>query len=290
MEHERHIWPRDSNFKPLGLPMNMDFGSSDEPQEKGAKPSARALFLLFLGGTGIAALHRLCGWSGQEWTEALWLALALGLTFLWSRRNLPLQNILLAVVSLSAMGWFAELVSEAIPRQSDGLPGFSWVSAPKFADYGRQVAWAVLLLNSRGVAKLLIGRRAKSPKRGLWILAFSSALACAFNIGLWAAPGADRPGFRLENGATLVAGYVFALFCLALTTPALLMKRPGPEVTSIEPVWIWASLNCLAIAAAISEGNWMAVMFQGVTTVVVSWAATRSSRLRDRGALIEDFP
>jgi hypothetical protein len=241
---------------------------------------ARALSTIFLVSSGFAALGRLMGWAGPSWAEALYVANGLAVTFVWLNRNLPIQNVLLAMATLASLGFVAVLAVEAAKPGSHLELALPPTQAPELAKYMQAVAWALLLLNVQGMARLFAVRWEQSAFYGFWILGLASTLVCAFQVGLQVtAGGPSTTPWALK--ATMMAGwYCFAFLCLALASPAQLKRKPGPRVVSVEPVWVWIGLNLLVMATAANRGLWTAAALQGVITVLGAWPVLRSSRIR----------
>jgi hypothetical protein len=246
-------------------------------------PGTTSVFLLV--GTGLAFLFRLREWPGQAWTDAVWLLLSLAVTIQWSGRHLPLQNILMAIATLFALGWFVKFVNEVGFHSVAELPGVDMLTQSNLAGYAQPLAWTVLLLNARGVAKLILDLKGKRPNRGLWTLAVASVLVCVSELSKWSTVGKGGLSNWHANSAHLVAWWGYSVFCLALATPALSKRRPVPEYDSIEPIWVWAGINCLVIVAAATEKNWLAVFLQAAATAIATGSALRGYGCQERERL-----
>jgi hypothetical protein len=259
--------------------MDNPAGQETAQATAGAK-LARALSMIFLVSSGFAALGRLMEWAGHAWVEALCIAIGLAVTFVWLNRNLPIQNVLLAMATLASLGFVTVLAVEAAKPGNHLELALPPTQAPELAKFLQAVAWALLLLNAQGMARLFATRWEQGAFYGFCIIGLASTLACAFQVGLQAAADV-RSTTTWALKATMMAGwYCFAFLCLALASPAQLKRKPGPRVVSVEPVWVWIGLNLLVMATAANRGCWMAAAFQGVITVLGAWPVLRFSRIR----------
>jgi hypothetical protein len=240
----------------------------------------KTMAVVFLGAAGFAAIGRFQGWPGQAWTESLWVALCLGVTVVWLQRNVPLQNVLLAMATLASLALVAVLAIEAGKPGSYLSLGLASTQAPPLRKYMQAVAWTLLLLNAQGVARLIATQKEKSPFYGFWIIGLASALACGFQVGLEAAVNPASNETWVLKAAMVLGWYCAALICLALASPALLKRKPGPRIVSVEPAWVWIGLNLLALATAANRGLWTVVAFQGAVTVLGAWPGWRARGIR----------
>lgn len=241
---------------------------------------ARTLSILFLVNSIFAAMGRCFALPGQPWVEALWVALALTMTIMWLNRNLPLQNVFLAMGTVASLGFVALVAAEAAKPANSLAIGLASIPGPVSPKYIQALAWALLVLNAQGVARFIASRKEKSPLYGLWVIGLASALVAGFQLGLEAAVDPPPHQTWASKTATLAGWYFFAALCLALASPASLKRKPGERARRIEPVWVWLGLNLLVMATAASRGLWMVATFQGAITVLGSWPGLRSFRSR----------
>jgi len=269
----------ESGPQPPKLAGNMANPTGQEATRQTAdRTLGRTLSVFFLAASAFAAIGRFSGWAGQASAEAICVALGLAVTVVWLKRNLPLQNVLLAMATMASLGGVAILAVEAGKPGSHLNLGLGSMQAPGLAKCTQAAAWMLLLLNAQGVARLLAARRESSPFYGLWILGLASGLVCGFEVGLEAAINGPSNNTWALKAAMLVGWYCFALLCLALASPALLKRKPGPRVLSIEPVWVWIGLNLVVMAAAANRGVWTVAAFQGAVTALGAWPGLRAFR------------
>jgi hypothetical protein len=134
--------------------------------------------------------------------------------------------------------------------------------------------WTAIILNSRGVARLIVRRWVTLPNPGLWII----GIACVL-IGFTAL------GFELfevqagELSAGPLVRYVFrwaasALVVLVATYPWMLDKKLMlPPTPNREPAYAWLSFHAVIVVAYVTAGVWDATAVELViilATVVLS--------------------
>jgi hypothetical protein len=238
--------------------------------------AATSLSVVFVGMSVFGAIGRFFAWPGQPWVEVAWLTLGLSVTVVGLQRNLPLQNIVLAFVTLAVLGFAGNLAVEASKPGRHLHLGLATTTATALENCAQAAAWALLLLNAREVARLLATRRENSAFYGFWILGLAGALVGAFQGGLEATLNAPPKTTRALEGAAMVGWFCFAIVCLALASPSLLKRKPGPRVASIEPVWVWIGFNLLAMATAASREFWAVMVFLGVVTALGTLPAMRA--------------
>jgi uncharacterized membrane protein len=127
--------------------------------------------------------------------------------------------------------------------------------------------WVVMLLNARGVARLILRPWRQNPIYGLWVIGVSAVLVVLLD-------------FELEPFATQVMGYwswkptripsdwfstpwvnflgwaVTSLLILAFVTPALINKKPVRQPLDYHPLMMWLLLNLLLLTGAATRRFW----------------------------------
>ncbi len=221
------------------------------------------------------------------------LLVAVGATVAAATRGLPAQNVWLAVFVVVLIGTCV-LVLDAVCGipfgqmcylDSAGLLVFGLVPWPM------PLVWIIVVLNARGVAKLIMRPWRKARNYGFWVMGIAAGLAALFDLGLeifgsrvnkfWV--WQTRPGLPTWYGAPLVSLFGWAmvtLLILGFITPVLVNKRLGGQRsrTGMQPLIIWLVLNGLFAAAACAHGVWLgaAVIAGGalVTTILAVRGAT----------------
>ncbi len=174
------------------------------------------------------------------------LGLGAAATIAWLARVLPLQNVLLAAALIAGLSLGADLLTICIglrPPMENGPTGehtlrFLCAIAP---------VRVFEILNSRGLARLIVRRWAPGSEKGLWVLAWTVILAVVFECTFQAYAAAN--GYWSWSTATPAMWALVALPIAAIITPVLINKKPGGVRESKSAalfLWILASAFFLA--------------------------------------------
>jgi hypothetical protein len=266
----------------------------------------RGLFGLFLV-LWILALGRQLpglGWlSDARWAEAAWLAAAAFLTVSSLARQISLQNALMAAGVIGLVGGAAHwssLVTQIpfgplrFPHAVGLSPFQEWFFVPV-------LIWVVLLLNARGLARLILRPVAKHPNRGLHLLCLSTCLMLAAALALepfasavhryWLWGQTRLPvtwlGVPLSG---LLAWTVVSVIASLAATPFLIDKHPRPAPPDRGPAWIWALLNGLFAVGTAVHGLWPAVVVATLSAVAATTLGLVDWRRNARGKPARQHP
>jgi len=223
--------------------------------------------------------------------QALVLVLALITTLLALARTLPWQNVLAAAALIA----LASAIIQTIGLKT-GIPFGHYFYA---RDFGPRLArllpwpipclWIVAVINSRGVARLILRPWRDRPDRGLRSIALTSLLTVLFDAGL--EPFAVRANYfwtwrasriKIWYGVpwTNFAGWMLTAFLiLVITTPWLLNKKPEVNPPpDYYPLLIWVILTLLIALANASYHLGAAAIFTLATTSIAAILAGLNSR------------
>jgi uncharacterized membrane protein len=224
--------------------------------------------------------------------EALLLLLAAASTLVALARQLPSQNVLLAAIIIALIGGAAHLLGA-----KSGIPFGAFMFGPdaggKLFDtlpWTMPLLWIVAVLNSRGVARLILRPWRKIRAYGFWLIGLTALLTMLFDCALepfaahtkhywiWTANN-----FSLTpHGAPLanfVGWFIVTVLILAFATPVLinkqLSKRSAPDY---HPLAVW--LGCILIfgVAAALGGFWTATAADAAMGIVTTVFAIRGGR------------
>jgi uncharacterized membrane protein len=226
-----------------------------------------------------------------EWPDALLLSLATASTVVALWRRLPVQNVLWAALIIAVIGGTAHALGE-ITDMPFGPFVFGPEAGPKLfktLPWAVPLLWVFAILNSRGVARLIMRPWRKTKSYGFWVIGFTSALAMLFDFAL--DPFASRVNhywfwtptkFPVTwQGAPLVnfPGWaVVALLILAFVTPLLINKRPkGKSRPDYHPLGLWLGALLLFAGAAAVNGLWPAAAVDAGIGVVTAVFAIRGA-------------
>ena len=226
------------------------------------------------------------------WPDAVLLVLATVSTVAASARHLPLPNILAAAFGIALVGagitWLD--LKTGIPF---GPMTFGSGVGPKFhvsLPWAIPLVWVVMILNSRGVARLILRPWRKTRAYGFWLIGCTAALTLLLDLAF--DPFASRVKhywfweptiFPLTwEGAPLVNFFAWAvvtLLILAFITPVLINKQPvHRRLPDFHPLAVWLGTVLLSGVGAAMTGLWPAVALDAIIGVVVSVFAVRGAR------------
>lgn len=240
--------------------------------------------------TGLWWPVHLPGKSG--WPGAVLLVLAAAGTIAALTRHLPLQNVLYAAFAIAfaagAVTWLD--LKTGIPF---GQFTIGYNAGPKIfkaVPWELPLVWIVAILNSRGVARLVLRPWRKTHAYGFWLIGATVVLTVMFDLALdpfasqvkhywyW-----EHTKFPLSwQGAPLVnfLGWaVVTLLILAFVTPMLINKNPvHRRPPDFHPLIIWLGGILLFGSGAASQELWLAAAVDGILGVVVAVFAIRGAR------------
>ena len=227
-----------------------------------------------------------------DWPEVALLLLATASTIFALEPQLPMQNVLLAasVIAIVGGGISALGAISGIPfgpfTFSDGLGSKIFKTLP----LAMPLIWVVVVLNSRGVARLILRPWRKTKTYGFWLIGLTAILVLLFDFAF------DPFASRIKHywfwtptklpltwqGAPLVnfLGWgIVTLLILAFVTPALINKQLSRRSTpDFHPLCVWlGSILIFGIACA-QNGLWPVVVLDVVIGIVTIIFAVRGAR------------
>ncbi len=225
-----------------------------------------------------------------DWFDAVILLLFVIATVVALDRRLPLQNILTAAFTVAMLSLLVELLSLKLPiphREYTPNAGprlfhlVSWISP---------LLSLVLILNSRGVAQLILLPWRRRPNPGLRTLALAATLAVILELGLepfavdvarlWTWTVAHpAPVWYSAPWLNLFLFGIIALIALILATPWLINKAAttAPPPNS-RPLVLWLALALLLAIANFLHGLLAAAIFGLFSTSLITLLALLGSR------------
>jgi uncharacterized membrane protein len=243
-----------------------------------------AMVFLFTSGANLP--------DSPNWPEALLLSLVTACTVTALARQLPWQNVFMVVGVIAVVGGVIHAlgVKTSIPF---GPFVFEENAGPKMFNtlpWEMPLLWVVVILNARGVGRLILRPWRKTKNYGLWLIGLAAVLAMLFDFALdpfvshikhyWLWTPTKFP--LTWHGATVVSflvwGFVSALM-LAFATPALIKKQPGQRSTpDFHPLGIWLGALLLFATASALTGLWTAVAADAAIGIVTAVFAIRGGR------------
>jgi uncharacterized membrane protein len=230
------------------------------------------------------------------WPEIILILLAAASTLSALARRLPLQNVLLAASGIALIGGGAHALGAktGIPFGPLIFGGMGDLLLFKTLPWPVPLLWIIVVLNSRGVAQLILRPWRKTKTYGFWLIGNTGALAMLFDFAL--EPFASRvkhywlwmpgnPALKFIPawfGAPLVNffnwGLVTALI-LAFVTPALIRKQPGQKKgPNFHPLCLWLAAILIFGTDCASHGLWPAVTADAAIGIVTGVFAVRGAK------------
>jgi uncharacterized membrane protein len=246
------------------------------------------LFLLVWLANWVMLLLRIEMPRDARWVEALLPLFATATTLLGLGRRLPFQNVIMAAFLIGAI--------------STGITAVGALSGVPFGPivYGDDLGetlfgvvpwtipllWVVLIINGRGVARLMMRPWRKTNYYGFWVIGLTCLLAVVFDLGfepfavkvngywLWQA-GNSVLSWYSAPWVNFLGWFVTALGILAFTMPWLINKQPIKQPIDYHPLVVWLLLNLWVATGNAGEQLWPAA---GVALVGKSIAAIYAIR------------
>jgi uncharacterized membrane protein len=241
--------------------------------------------------TVLATHTRLPGKPG--WPEAILLFTATLATLTALTRQLPVQNVLLAAVIIAAIGTVAHVIGviTAIPF---GPIRFTEASGPRLfnlVSWAMPMIWVLVVLNSRGVARLILRPWRKLRAYGFWLIGLTVILSVLLAAALEPFASAVKRYWLWEStrlpftwaGApiTNILGWlVVTSLIMALAAPPLIDKRPRPvsRPPDYHPLIVWLlALVLFATGAALNQ-LWLPFTYCLGLGIVAAIFAVRGAR------------
>jgi uncharacterized membrane protein len=263
-------------------------------------PGARGKFLAwtcplsnFLLAAGfMSALTAVAVKSDSNWPEALLLLLATVSTLAALVRQLPAQNVLLAALIIAFIGSAVHTVGA-----KSGIPFgpfiFGAEAGQKIFDtlvWATPLIWVVAVLNSRGVARLILRPWRKIRAYGFWLIGLTALFTMLFDCALepfashakhywiWTttAYSLTPQGAPLVNS---VGWFIVTLLILAFATPVMINKQLSKRSTpDFHPLTVWLGAVLLFAAGTATHGLWLAVTTDIIVATAVAVFAIRGAR------------
>jgi len=223
--------------------------------------------------------------------DSIVLLLAIASTLVSLAGQLPAQNVGLATAIVASLGGVIHMIGglTGIPfgpvvyTNEAGLKLFG--ALPWFMP----LVWVVVILNARGVSRLILRPWRKLRVYGYWLIGLTAVLTLIFVLGL--EPFATRArGYWIWQPTKLPVDWfgtplsdflgwvVAALLILGFSTPALMKKRPSKSYPEYHPLIVWIAIEVLFIAGAMSQHLTAAAAVSAVAAVLVIPFAVRGAR------------
>jgi putative membrane protein len=220
-----------------------------------------------------------------RWPDGLLVVLAAGTTLASQARHLPGQNVMLASIIIAFIAGAVESLGALT-----GIPFGPFTYTTNIGQelfhplpWAMPLVWIVVLLNARGVGRLILRPWRKERNYGLWLIGVASLLVVLLDLGLepfatcikrywlWSVSKTSLKWYSAP-WVNFVGWAATALIILAFTTPSLINKAPSkpPPAADWFPLVVWLMLNTLLATAALSNRLWPAAVVVIVGNVIVA--------------------
>ena len=278
-------------FKPA--PTEVFAGGMAQLPSPWAHAVHKPVFIAFLVCFAVVSTSLLLGFSSSEesrWVTGLFWLLAAATSLTGLARRLPEQNVLMAATLIVAISFAIAGVAEKTgvpfgPRTYTDALGARIFGVP----WPIPLVWLVVIVNGRGVARLIMRPWRKTTYYGFWVIGLTCGMAVVFDESL--EPFATRvkhywfwetrvnvPGWYSAPWVNFLAWFAGALGVLGFTTPWLINKQPVKQPTDYHPLVLWLLLNFYFATGNALEQLWPAVAFGLVFNTIVTVYALRGAR------------
>ena len=270
------------------------------PKEK-AKPASIAqvlhlpllwlFLLLWLAVVGLMFALSLPLPESWRWVGGLFLALATATTLVALARRLPAQNVVLAAVLI---GFIASVVQAV--GATTGIPFGAFIYTNNFGPLLFDtlpclipLIWIVAIINSRGVARLILRPWRKTKSYGFRVIGLACLLTMLLDFGLEPFAAKLNRFWIWQTPKTVLAWYTApwtnffgwattALLILAFATPWFINKKSAGQPPDYHPLMVWLSLILLFAAGTAGHQLWWAAGFSLLAGLIVTIFALRGAR------------
>jgi uncharacterized membrane protein len=249
------------------------------------------LFLVIWTVNWVLTLLRVELPENARWIEGC-LPVMLALTSLVAlARRLPLQNVLMAGAFISGIS--AVIVGVGV---GSGVPFGPMVYGDRLGwkifgavPWSLPLLWVALIINGRGVARLIMRPWRKTNYYGFWVIGLTCVLAFVFDLGweafgvrvknywVWQTPN-SVPAWYTAPWVNFLGWLITALAILAFTIPWLINKRPVKQPIDYHPLIVWLLLNLIVASANAVHHLSHAVIISLFGNAVVAIYAIRGAR------------
>lgn len=250
------------------------------------------LALYFCAAVWLASLLHLSLPIPTLWARTLFPVLALATTLLALARTLPLQNVLTVAFIVIFCSTVAEIFNATF-HLPFGARTFTNELGPKLfglVPWPLPLIWVMAILNSRGVARLMLRPWRKTTKYGLWMIGLTCLLTVVFDFNLepfasvangwwlWRMPR-SVPAWQTAPWVNFAAWGIVALLILVFVTPWLINKqRPRSSPPDYHPLGLWLLLNLLPAVGDATHQLWLPAAVAVVLATIAAVFAVHGAR------------
>jgi uncharacterized membrane protein len=230
--------------------------------------------------------------GSARWPDGLLVMLTTATVVASLTRELPGQNVMLASTIIAFIAGAAQSLGAltAIPfgpyTYTEHIGQQLFYPLP----WAVPLMWIVVILVSRGVARLTLRPWRKTQTYGFRLIGLTTLLVVLLDAGLepfatsvkhywlWT-PTKIRLDWYSAPWVNFLGWAVTALLILAFATPSLINKKPRPQPPpEYAPLVVWLLLNFLFATGAAVYHLWPAVGVIALGSLVVAFFALRGAR------------
>jgi uncharacterized membrane protein len=274
--------------------------SSQKPEVLINKPAVFCHWLLLIllavaSALEIYSFFKPLAFASQLDAACIVLAAASTLASLW--RQLPLQNVLLVAGGIALIGGGFSAFGASPLGTRTGLPFgpfiFGSAMGPllfKTLPWAMPLVWVVMILNSRGVARMILRPWRKNKTYGLRVIGLTGVLVVLLDVALepfafrikhfWNWPPTTFPfTWQCALPINFLAWGLITILILLFTSPALIVKRPrsksGPQYHAL---CVWLGAFIVFGVACVLKQMWTPIIADVVIGTIVAVFAVRGAR------------
>ena len=226
-----------------------------------------------------------------RWLEALLPVLAAATSLLALGRRLPFQNVLVAAVVIVGLSTAIVAVGAL-----SGVPFGPVVYSDDFAErlfavvpWPLPLLWVALVINGRGVARLIMRPWRKTNFYGYWVIGLACLLAVVFDLGLepfavqvkgwwiWLS-GKSVLSWHTAPWVNCLGWFITTLALVIAAIPWLINKQPIKQPIDYHPLVVWLLLNLWIATGNAGANLWLAVGVSLLGNAVATVYAVRGAR------------
>jgi uncharacterized membrane protein len=218
-----------------------------------------------------------------SWADGLLLVSTAAITLTSLCLRLPGQNVVLAAI---VIGGFAATVATAdaltaipfgpVVYNQQNIGRFLFSQLP----WTVPLIWVIAILNSRGVARLILRGQRRKPNYGFWVIGLTILLVVLLELSFepyatqvkeyWSwKPTKIRSDWYGTPWVNFLGWAVTSLVILLFVTPALINKSPVPSPPAYHSLVIWELFGLLFLTAEIVHHLWAVTALSASLMLIV---------------------
>ena len=254
----------------------------------------KPLFILFLISWVVSFVFLCLGLNSpaeRRWTEGILLLSATVTSLVALGRRLPLQNVVMTALCIA-------FISSAIMTVAalTGIPLGPYVYSEDVGEkmfdvlpWTVPLIWIVVVVNGRGVARLMMRPWRKTNYYGFWVIGLTCGMAVLLDLGLepfavfvrdywiWQVPK-SVPHWYTAPWVNFLGWFVVTLSILAFSIPWLINKQPIKLPIDYHPLIVWLLINVWLMTGNALHQLWPAVALSLAGNITASIYAIRGAR------------